>query len=75
MGDFDLNTIPQLNEIDSAEGEKSRIKSSSLPLLKKEVRAVESLVLDALIDGNDSAALVKELNVMYLVQTDTSGRT
>ena len=57
------------------EGEKSRIKSSSLPLLKKEVRAVESLVLDALIDGNDSAALVKELNVMYLVQTDTSGRT
>ena len=46
MGDFDLNTIPQLNEIDSAEGEKSRIKSSSLPLPKREVQAVESVALD-----------------------------
>ena len=43
MGDFDLNTILQLNEIEQRKGGE---KSPSLPLLQKEVKVVESLVFD-----------------------------
>ena len=47
MGDFDLNTIPQLNEIDSRGRREVTDKIVVIALAQE--RAVESLVLNTML--------------------------
>ena len=71
MGDFDLNTIPQLNEIDSRG--RREVTDKTVVIAPAQERGLGISGSRCLIDGNDSAARGNELNVMYLAQADTSG--